>query len=127
VSAVVVSARLYTKLRKTRRLYWDDGCIVLAWLSGLVHATQIQRATRHGLGRHMAYLNQIQMESVFRIGVWSLLPGFVSPMAGRIAFCITVLWISGTDPRVKRWPIWVFIAGQLIVCQIHTPIPTLEC
>jgi hypothetical protein len=31
VSTIVVALRIYTKIRKTRRLYWDDGLMVLAW------------------------------------------------------------------------------------------------
>lgn len=37
-----------------------------------------------------------------RFGVFCLGWGFLSPMAGRIAFCITMLYITGTDRRVHR-------------------------
>ena len=30
ISTVVVALRVYTKLRKTRRLYWDDWLMMLA-------------------------------------------------------------------------------------------------
>ncbi|KAK3069041.1 hypothetical protein LTR53_012936 [Teratosphaeriaceae sp. CCFEE 6253] len=115
VSGAIVCARLYTKARKTRRLYWDDGLIVLAWLFGLVHAIQIQSAVHHGLGRHMMYMDESQRENAFRLGAWSLLAGYMSPMCGRIAFCVTVLFLAGTDARVKQWPIYLFVAGQLVV------------
>ncbi len=32
ISGVFLVARLWTKWRKTHRLYWDDGLIVLAWV-----------------------------------------------------------------------------------------------
>ncbi|TKA72549.1 hypothetical protein B0A55_07756 [Friedmanniomyces simplex] len=115
ISAIVIFARLYTKLRKTHRLYWDDVLITLAWVFGCVHASQITWAVHYGLGRHMLSLTAEQREQVLRIGAWSLLCGFLSPMAGRVGFGVTILCLAGTDSRVKKWPIWLFIAGQFIV------------
>ncbi|KAK0286905.1 hypothetical protein LTR35_004374 [Friedmanniomyces endolithicus] len=115
ISGVFLVARLWTKWRKTHRLYWDDGLIVLAWLVGLVHAAQITTAVTHGLGRHMQYLSTDQREQTIRLGVLSLLSSFLSPMIGRIAFLVTVYYLAGTDKRVKRWPVILFVAGQLLV------------
>ena len=53
-----------------------------------------------------------------RFGVLSLGWGFLSPMAGRVAFCVTMLYISGTDRRVSRWAktaTLVFIVLQLVI------------
>ncbi len=33
ISIIVVALRIYTKIRQTRRLYWDDGLMVLALVS----------------------------------------------------------------------------------------------
>ena len=33
ISTIVVGLRIYTKIRKTRRLYWDDALMVLALVS----------------------------------------------------------------------------------------------
>jgi len=84
-------------------------------LVGLVHATQITTAVAHGLGRHMQYLSTDQREQTIRLGVLSLLSSFLSPMIGRIAFLVTVYYLAGTDKRVKRWPVVLFVAGQLLV------------
>ena len=63
----------------------------------------------------MIYLTAHEREQTLRMGVLTLAWAFSSPMAGRIAFCVTMLYLSGTDPRVKKWPIWTFIVLQLIV------------
>ncbi|TKA82812.1 hypothetical protein B0A55_01054 [Friedmanniomyces simplex] len=115
ISGLFVAARLWTKWRKTHRVYWDDGLIVLAWFLGLGHATQITRAIAHGLGRHMLYLAADERQKTIRFGVFSLICSFLSPMVGRIAFCVTILFLAGTDARVKKWPICLFMAGQLAV------------
>lgn len=35
-------------------------------------------------------------------------------MVGRIAFCVTMLFLARTDPRVRIWPIWTFIVVQIV-------------
>ena len=115
LSTIVVVARFWSKLRKTRRLYWDDALIAWALICGLIHAAWITWAVHWGLGRHMAYLNEEQISNTLRIGIWSLMSAFLSPMAGRMAFCVTILFVTGTDPRMKKWPIWMFFILQLVV------------
>ena len=98
-------------------------------LVGLIHATQITAAIIHGLGRHMQYLSTDQREQTIRLGVLSLLSSFLSPMIGRIGFLVTVYYLAGTDKRVKRWPVILFVAGQLLVrrsCGIQRMAPRTE-
>jgi hypothetical protein len=71
LSTVVVLARLYTKLIKTRRLYVDDGFLVsalvwsevasililmqiVAWLAGIINCVWVTRAINAGLGAPLA-------------------------------------------------------------------------
>ncbi|KAK5124860.1 hypothetical protein LTR85_001050 [Meristemomyces frigidus] len=115
LSTVVVAGRIYTKARKTHRLYWDDWLMILALLFGFVHAALVSKAVQTGMGRHLIYLTADQREDTFRIGALTLLWAFLSPMTGRIGFCVTLLFLTGTDPRVKKWPIWVTIFLQLAV------------
>lgn len=114
-STVVLAARLYVKARKTRRLYWDDLCMTLALAFGYAHAICVEIALETGLGRHMAFLTPAERMPTMRVGAFSLTWAFLSPMAGRIGFCITLLFLTGTDPRIKKWPIWMFIFLQLVV------------
>ncbi|KAF2772411.1 hypothetical protein EJ03DRAFT_203606 [Teratosphaeria nubilosa] len=115
VSTVVLAGRLYSKGVKTRRLYWDDGLMVTALLLGYLHACFITVAEEHGLGRHIVYLTPQQRGHTLRWGMATLAPAFLSPMFGRMGFCITMLFLTGTDPRVKKWPVWVFIVLQFLV------------
>lgn len=34
LSSIAVAARTYVKIRTTRRVYWDDGLMILAWVCG---------------------------------------------------------------------------------------------
>ncbi|KAH9827507.1 hypothetical protein Tdes44962_MAKER09686 [Teratosphaeria destructans] len=115
VSTVVLAGRLYSKGVKTRRLYWDDGLMTTALLLGYLHACFITVAEEHGLGRHFVYLTPHERGPTLRWGMASLAPAILSPMFGRIGFCITMLYLTGTDPNVKKWPVWVFIVLQFLV------------
>lgn len=115
VSIVFVAARFWLKLRKTRRLYWDDALIGAALLSGIMHSIWTTSAVHYGLGRHILNLSLHNLGGTLEVGMWSLLPAFVSPMFGRLAFYVTLLYLAGTDPRISRWPIWVFVMLQIVV------------
>ncbi|KAK5131242.1 hypothetical protein LTR08_001211 [Meristemomyces frigidus] len=115
ISIVIVFGRIFTKWRKTHRLYWDDYLVILALLLGLAHAATVSIAVQYGLGRHIQYLDAAQRTIVLRAGIFTLLWAYLSPMTGRIAFCVTLLFLTGTDPRVKKLPIWIIIFLQLAV------------
>jgi hypothetical protein len=36
-------------------------------------------------------------------------------MVARVSFCATLLFLAGTDPNVKKWPIWVCVVVQILV------------
>lgn len=115
VSTLVVAGRLLAKTRRTSRIYWDDLALVLALLFGYAHALCISRAVHYGMGRHIIFIPAQQREHTLRDGVISLAWGFLSPMAGRVSFLITMLFLAKTDAKVKRWPIYIFIFLQLAV------------
>lgn len=63
----------------------------------------------------MVFLSNAQREYTLRIGFISLAWGFLSPMLGRISFCIFLLFVAGIDPAIKKWTIYVFMVLQLLV------------
>lgn len=115
LSTLTVAGRIYVKTRRTNRLYWDDLAMVLALLFGYGHAICISMAVQNGLGRHMVFLAADERTSCLKVGMISLAWGFLSPMMGRVSFCITLYYLVGTDRRVKKWPIHMFILLQLAV------------
>lgn len=67
------------------------------------------------MGRHMIYLTATQRSKTLKFGALSLWTSFLSPTFGRIGFCITLLFLTRTDPRVKRWPLYLFMFLQVAV------------
>ena len=82
---------------------------------GLAHAATVTAAVQRGFGRHFIFLDSAQREFALRDAVVALLWGYLSPMVGRIAFCVSLLFLTGTDPLVKKMPIWIVISLQLAI------------
>lgn len=149
ISTLVIIARLFVKFRALRRLFLDDWWILLAWASrwapgsrslnlacpltsfqifGFVHAVTTSIAVSDGLGRPQLYvMSQGRLVETFRMGFMTLTWGFLSPMAGRIAFCYFMIWVAGTDARVKRWPFYVAITVQLVVNLTQVIVAFAQC
>ncbi|RMY92661.1 hypothetical protein D0862_09429 [Hortaea werneckii] len=127
ISIVVVGGRLYAKIYKTRRLYWDDGLMILALIFGIIHAATITEAAHYGLGKHLAYLSDKARSNTMRVGVFTLLWAMISPMFGRMSFLVSLLYLTGTDVRVSRWPIWAFIALQFIINVVAIIVFFTQC
>lgn len=53
--------------------------------------------------------------------------GILSPTIGRISFCYTLLMITRSDRRSKTWPIWTFIALQLLVNCVGVTVFYAKC
>jgi hypothetical protein len=58
ISIVVVALRIYAKIQKTRRLYWDDGLMVLALVRIDQDSTEIPTLAKHKCRRLELYTQQ---------------------------------------------------------------------
>jgi hypothetical protein len=82
---------------------------------GIVYAANTTVAIHYGLGRHYLYLDPLDRSQSLKWGVFTIAWGILSPMTGRISFCVTLMFLAGTDSRVRKWPIWSFIGIQILV------------
>lgn len=135
LSALVCAARLYVKVKIAKKIFWDDILIVLALVllpaeqvsqtssltscqvTGAMHAVCITASQHYGLGRHMYYIaeNPQNLSNTLRVGFYTFVWAFLSPMAGRLSFCFFLLWVIGENPRIKRWPIYSAMVIQVAV------------
>ncbi|OQO07149.1 hypothetical protein B0A48_07717 [Cryoendolithus antarcticus] len=127
LSTLVVLIRLCIKLRKTKRLYWDDVIIIFALCLAYGHAICISRTVHYGLGRHLAFIPAAQREGALRTGFISLAFGHFAPMFGRISFCITLLYLTATDARMRAWPTIVIIGLQVLINAIAVGLVFGQC
>lgn len=63
----------------------------------------------------MTTLSLAELLKVFHYGFISLAWGILSPLFGRLGFCIFLLFVAETDPLIKKWPIYAFMIGQCVV------------
>jgi len=129
LATVVTALRAYVKTRKTNRLYWDDLALMLALLLAYGHAICITISVNHGLGRHMAFIPAEERDTCLMVGFASMGFGFMAPMAGRISFCITLLYLTATDPKMKacRWATYAFIYLQAIINIVAVIVLYCQC
>lgn len=126
-SIIIVALRIWTKLQRAHRLYYDDVLMVAALLVGIVHAVMVTVAISKGFGRHIIHLSIPQIEGTMKYGALSLMFGWLSPMLGRVAFCCTIFYLTKTDSRVWIWPIWVFIVMQVAVNVVGVVVFYVQC
>ncbi|KAI7481989.1 hypothetical protein KC351_g6053 [Hortaea werneckii] len=115
ISTIVLAARLWTKWRIARRLYVDDGLMMVALAVALTHNAIITHAVVCGFGRHLVWLSPIGLTQSVKWGVIAIGPAMVAPTLARISICFSMMFLVDTDARVKRWPLWAVIAGQVLV------------
>jgi hypothetical protein len=82
---------------------------------GIGYAANTTVSIHYGLGRHYLHLDPYDRSQSLKWGVLIIAWGMLSPMTGRISFCVTLLFLAGTDSSVKKWPIWSFIVIQILV------------
>ncbi|PNS17839.1 hypothetical protein CAC42_16 [Sphaceloma murrayae] len=129
ISTLFCMARLFVKIKLTRKIFWDDVFILLALAMGYMHAICITASQKSGLGRHMFYIaaNPEDLSQTLKVGFYSFVWAFLSPMAGRLSFCFFLLWVIGENSRVKRWPIYVFMVLQVVVNVASVVVMYAQC
>lgn len=145
-STIIMFARIYVKCKTVRRIYYDDALMVVAMvcvcsdnsfpclvllthikLMGYAHASSITRACETGLGRHIFYLTDHERATTLRAGFFSLVWGFLSPLAGRLGFCTFLLFVAGMDPLIKKWPLWTVMILQVLINVTSILVLFLQC
>ncbi|KAK4546600.1 hypothetical protein LTR36_001817 [Oleoguttula mirabilis] len=121
ISCIIVLLRLYTKGIVIRKLGWDDLLMSLALLTALGHAIAMTEAFHYGWGRHAVYLSELDRTNATKWIFISQGFGVVSPMCGRLAFCIYMSYIIGRTSRWQLYSLHVVSGLQLtinIVCVV---------
>jgi hypothetical protein len=116
-ATIITLFRLYAKKRKTNRLYWDDWLMVLSVVLAYGFSICVTLSVKHGLGRHIRYLTPEERTPCLKMGYSAIGFGFLAPVAGRISFCVTVMYLTATDPKLKTygWCNYAVIALQAII------------
>ncbi|AEO65571.1 uncharacterized protein THITE_2112686 [Thermothielavioides terrestris NRRL 8126] len=108
LSAIFLGLRLYSKLARSRQLWWDDHIIVFSWIVLLVSCSTSTANVRLGLGRHGS---EVPLENVATFSIQSNVAAFTSVIAvacSKTSFAITLLRLT------DGWMKWFVIAITVI-------------
>lgn len=94
---------------------------------GFVHAGFLTEAVKFGLGRHFFVLDYSDQSNALRVGIFTLVFGTLSALLARLAFCVFLLYVSGTDPLIKKWTIHVVIWLQVVTNVTAVILLLAEC
>ncbi|KAK3298691.1 putative integral membrane protein [Chaetomium fimeti] len=111
LAGVFLSLRLYSKISRRRRLWWDDYLIIVAWVMLLVSCSTSTANSRLGFGLHF---DELPVENLTRLGIHSTISGFASVIAvacSKTSFGLTLLRL--TDGWIK----W-YIIGLLVLLNV---------
>ncbi|KAL1841068.1 hypothetical protein VTJ49DRAFT_7452 [Mycothermus thermophilus] len=112
-SAIFVALRLYSKITRTRHVWWDDHFIVAAWILLLVSCSTTTANARLGFGLHTY---EVPFENIVPFGIQSNVSGFTSILAvacSKTSFAITLLRLS------DGWMKWFIIVLVILLNLTH--------
>ncbi|KAL1845002.1 hypothetical protein VTK73DRAFT_1353 [Phialemonium thermophilum] len=95
LATVFLALRVYCKLWRGRRLWWDDHFLVASWVALVFATSVISAGVADGLGRHNADIDRAKFE---RVVLFSYASGFgacVATLWSKTSFALTLLRISG--------------------------------
>ncbi|GAB1317108.1 hypothetical protein MFIFM68171_07318 [Madurella fahalii] len=118
LSGVFLGLRLYSKLTRSRGLWWDDHFIIASWVLLLASCSTSTANARLGFGLHFY---EVPPENLITFGIQSNISGFTSLIAvacSKTSFAITLLRLT------DGWMKW-FIIGLLVLLNVTHYISAL--
>ncbi|KAK1750072.1 hypothetical protein QBC47DRAFT_439169 [Echria macrotheca] len=109
IAAFFVGLRIYAKLWRQRRLWWDDYFLIAGWISLALSAIALTICTHFDLGKHG---RDIKPKNLPLLLFWSYMAGFWSILAAvwsKSSFALTLLSISDGWTRKVVWFILISI------------------
>ncbi|KAL2179181.1 uncharacterized protein P884DRAFT_276246 [Thermothelomyces heterothallicus CBS 202.75] len=113
LSTLFLGLRVYCKLSRRRRLWWDDNFLIAGWIALIYAISLLTVAVHHGLGRHYEDLSE---EAIASMGMFSMAGGFGNILATcwtKTSFAITLLRISEGGMRRTIW--FIIISVNLVL------------
>ncbi|SPO06449.1 uncharacterized protein DNG_09139 [Cephalotrichum gorgonifer] len=124
LAALFLALRIYCKLWRGRKLWWDDYALIASWVA-LASSTSLQSVgVTYGLGMHSVDLGE---ESISNMSLYSMCAGFASILAAtwsKSSFAISLLRITNGRTRVFVW--FILISVNLIMAANGT-IQWVQC
>ncbi|CAO2657949.1 Nn.00g072090.m01.CDS01 [Neocucurbitaria sp. VM-36] len=125
IALVLVIARIYTRVTRTKRLYLDDWLIVIAEPLSLVGILIAITTSAHGWGKPAAYFTPTSLKSVLKLQ-------FALQTVWLFTLCLVRLSVAcsllrfGTDRR-WRWTLYFIMGLQVLISSSYVVIQFGQC
>jgi len=113
LSALFLGLRIYSKLSRGRRLWWDDYLISISWVFLLLSGSSSTANSRLGFGLHF---DEVPPENLIRFGIQSNVSGFASVIAvaiSKTSFGLTLFRLT------DGWMRWLVVALLVLLNVTH--------
>ncbi|KAH7024744.1 uncharacterized protein B0I36DRAFT_416345 [Microdochium trichocladiopsis] len=104
-STLFLILRVYCKIRKLRRLWWDDYVLLAAWLCFTISCIQLSINISRGFGRPGA---NIDPANAYDVGFGGLIVGafiILAAVWSKTSFALTLMRIAGPKLKIVLWVI----------------------
>ncbi len=135
VSGLFLALRVYCKIRARRRLWWDDGLIITAWVripSGgggreslaelirgqttlFISTVFLSIGVTHGFGKHIYALSPEELSNTAFLWEWVGTFAILAVTLSKTSFAVTLLRVmDGSSLRLLLW--FIIITMNVAMC-----------
>ncbi|KAF2465221.1 uncharacterized protein BDR25DRAFT_91667 [Lindgomyces ingoldianus] len=125
VALLLYGGRMYTRLRPTPRLGWDDYTITAALILALIEWSLFTASVSYGAGRHNYYVPADKQIPAQHLLFSSTVPWAASMMFIKISIACMLLRIKRTRPWIIF--LWTMIAIQIASCVASLVFQLVQC
>ncbi|CAD6588649.1 MAG: hypothetical protein ASARMPREDX12_003397 [Alectoria sarmentosa] len=102
ISLIFVVGRMYSRLKLTRNVWWDDWCVCFALILDFVVAIMWSIYAASGYARHLYYLNPAQISNALELNTISRSLCMFSIAIGKISVAFLIERIAGPSDW-RKW------------------------
>ncbi|PVH70987.1 hypothetical protein DL98DRAFT_370597, partial [Cadophora sp. DSE1049] len=125
ISVAVVGVRLYAQFIN-RHLDLGDAIMTLSMICGIMLCSMLTTQYHYGLGRHFFYLSPYQRVHAIEFNFLGQAFGIMGPAFGRMASCLLMLKLFGTN-KIRRRLLWFIFWESLVVNSITLILVFVQC
>ncbi|KAL8827510.1 MAG: hypothetical protein Q9191_003139 [Dirinaria sp. TL-2023a] len=102
VSMIFVVSRMYSRIRLTRNMWWDDFCVCFALILDVIISVIWSVYAERGYARHLYYIQPSELPDIIKLNTVSRSLCMFSIAIGKISVALLIERIAGPS-RWRKW------------------------
>ncbi|GAB1315642.1 hypothetical protein MFIFM68171_05852 [Madurella fahalii] len=124
VATVFLTLRIYCRVFRGQRLWWDDGILIAAWVCAIIESALVTHITTLGFGLHIWDFDLRNMEHIMLPTNVAGTLSITAAVWSKTSFGITLLKI--TDGWIKKLT-WFCIISMNVAMGLSALLPWVNC